>query len=702
MTWCQGQQTVEERALVILRRAYGANAHFRSHQLEAIKAVVAGSDCLLVEKTGWGKSLIYFIATKILRQDGAGPTLIISPLLALMENQIDSARSFDVEAVTVNSDNRSQWDDIYARLNDIDALIISPERLSNERFMGQLAKVRGTKLVVVDEAHAISDWGHDFRPDYQRVSRLIDGLPGDVTVLGTTATANDRVIADIRAQMGNNLKVIRGNLIRENLAIQVNPPQTREQRFAWLAQVLTKDKILSKGQGVIYCLTHSDCLAVTEFLSSQGVSILPYFSGMGKDDSGVSTDKKNLRRFVQGETRVLAATVKLGMGYDKSDIRFIIHFQLPQNLIAYYQQIGRAGRDGLPAYAFLLHGREDEEIHNYFIKEIRSLSSLLPDIMSIVRSQNGIRSSELKRKLPNVRSRKIDEALKYLMVHDYVYNDNDESVYRENTEKPFDSGQEREKQRKLIGVRLNEHSDLLRYLKSSDCYMRQVAMELDAPDAQRACGICANCRGRPLVPVSAGLCLMEAAAWYLDNRHGIIEPRKRRATGGNIDKAYQMQTGWALWADYYSSSGQRVKKEKYNLGSFSDELVRASADFLGEKVGKERIDCVVPIPSRRHPNLVPDFARDLAAILRITYIEAVEKTRDATEQKTLLSSVRQEENIRDSTGVIRRDVIGGRVVLLVDDMVDSRWTLTVVAAKLLEAGAMRVYPFALVKTGGGD
>ena len=250
----------------------------------------------------------------------------------------------------------------------------------------------------LNEAHAISDWGHDFRPDYQRVSRLIDGLPGDVTVLGTTATANDRVIADIRAQMGNNLKVIRGNLIRENLAIQVNPPQTREQRFAWLAQVLTKDKILSKGQGVIYCLTHSDCLAVTEFLSSQGVSILPYFSGMGKDDSGVSTDKKNLRRFVQGETRVLAATVKLGMGYDKSDIRFIIHFQLPQNLIAYYQQIGRAGRDGLPAYAFLLHGREDEEIHNYFIKEIRSLSSLLPDIMSIVRSQNGIRSSELKRK----------------------------------------------------------------------------------------------------------------------------------------------------------------------------------------------------------------------------------------------------------------------------------------------------------------
>mgnify|MGYP000849349668 FL=1 len=697
--WYQDQRTVEERASIILRRAYGTSAHFRSHQLEAIKAVVAGSDSLLVQKTGWGKSLVYFIATKILRQDGAGPTLIISPLLALMENQIDSARLLGVEAATVNSDNRTQWDDIYSRLNDIDALIISPERLANERFMEQLARVRGIKLVVVDEAHAISDWGHDFRPDYQRVSRLINGLPGDVTVLGTTATANDRVIADIRAQMGDNLKVIRGDLIRENLAIQVNPPQTREQRLAWLVQALTEDKTLSKGQGIIYCLTHSDCLAVAEFLSSRGVSILPYFSGMGKDDRGVSVDKRNLESFVKGETRVLAATVKLGMGYDKSDIRFIIHFQLPQNLIAYYQQIGRAGRDGLPAYAFLLYGQKDDDILNYFIKECQSSPSLLSDIMSIVRNRNGARSSELQRLL-NVKSRKINEALKYLMVHDYVYSD--ESVYRENIGKPFDSGREREKQEQLIRARTNELYDLREYLKSSDCYMRQVAMELDAPDAQRTCGICANCCGGPLVPVSAGLCLMEAAAWYLDNRHGIIEPRKRRATGGNIDKAYQMQTGWALYADYHSSSGEKVKEEKYECGLFSRELIRASADFLGEKVGKERIDCVVPIPSRRHPNLVPCFARELAKDLGIACIEAVEKTCDATEQKDLLNGVRQEENIRDSTGVVGRDVIRDRVVLLVDDMVDSRWTLTVVAAKLLEAGAMRVYPFALVKAGGGD
>lgn len=187
-----------------------------------------------------------------------------------MENQVESARIFGVDAVTVSSDNKDQWDDIYRNLNRVDALIVSPERLSNEQFMRHLAEVPGIELVVVDEAHSISDWGHDFRPDYQRVSKIIDGLPGNVTVLGTTATANDRVISDIKEQMGGNLEIVWGDLIRENLAIQVNPLQTREQRLAWLAQMLVGDEILSNGQGIIYCLTHSDCTAVADFLSERG------------------------------------------------------------------------------------------------------------------------------------------------------------------------------------------------------------------------------------------------------------------------------------------------------------------------------------------------------------------------------------------------------------------------------------------------
>ena len=391
------RQFIQERAYSILKNAYGSGAQFHPGQLDAIVSVVSGRDSLVVEKTGWGKSLVYFVSTKILRENGAGPTLIISPLLALMENQVESARIFGVDAVAVNSDNKDQWDDIYRNLNRVDALIVSPERLSNEQFMRHLAEVPGIELVVVDEAHSISDWGHDFRPDYQRVSKIIDGLPGNVTVLGTTATANDRVISDIKEQMGGNLEIVRGDLIRENLAIQVNPLQTREQRLAWLAQMLVGDEILSNGQGIIYCLTHSDCTAVADFLSERGVSILPYYSGMGEDERGVSIEKQNLASFVAGDTRVLAATVKLGMGYDKSDIRFVIHFQLPQNLIAYYQQIGRAGRDGKPAYAFLLHGEEDEEILTHFIATAQASPNLLKDIVGMARS--GVRYGEMLKAL---------------------------------------------------------------------------------------------------------------------------------------------------------------------------------------------------------------------------------------------------------------------------------------------------------------
>lgn len=208
------RQFIQERAYSILKNAYGPGAQFHPGQLDAIVSVVSGRDSLVVEKTGWGKSLVYFVSTKILRENGAGPTLIISPLLALMENQVESARIFGVDAITVNSDNKDQWDDIYRNLNRVDALIVSPERLSNEQFMRHLAEVPGIELVVVDEAHSISDWGHDFRPDYQRVSKIIDGLPGNVTVLGTTATANDRVISDIKEQMGGNLEIVRGDLIR--------------------------------------------------------------------------------------------------------------------------------------------------------------------------------------------------------------------------------------------------------------------------------------------------------------------------------------------------------------------------------------------------------------------------------------------------------------------------------------------------------
>ncbi len=689
-------QFIQERAYAILEEAYGSDAQFKPGQLEAIVSVVSGRNSLVIQKTGWGKSLVYFVATRILRENGAAATLIISPLLALMGNQIESARIFGVDAATMNSDNKDDWDDIFARLDRVDALIVSPERLANEKFMERLAEVRGIELVVIDEAHCISDWGHDFRPDYQRVSKLIEGLPGNVTVLGTTATANDRVIADIKEQMGGNLEIIRGDLIRENLSIQVNPSQTREQRLAWLAQNLNGDGVLSTGQGVIYCLTHSDCRAVADFLSERGVSILPYHSDMGEDESGEKIDKKNLASFMAGETRVLAATVKLGMGYDKSDIRFVIHFQLPQNLIAYYQQIGRAGRDGELSYAFLLHGHEDEKTLRYFIDSAQASPELLDNIVSMARF--GAKQRELLDKL-NVKPGKLSEALKYLLVHDYLYKDG--SVYFTGVGKSFNAVEERAKREWLTKTRYDEFRALIEYIDSSDCFMKYVAAELDAPDAQEKCGVCSNCRGAFIVPVGTDQMITAKATQYLGRRHGTINPRKQWASG-RIPTELQMQQGWVLYDDYYSTMGQMVQRGKYDLGFFSRRLVDAADEFLRERVVETGIDCVVPVPSLGHPRLVPDFAKDLGKSLGIPCFEAVQKIPGAVEQKSLNNGVKQEANVRNFTRVIDSHDIEGRNVLLVDDMTDSGWTLAVIASELLEAGASSVYPFTLSRTGSGN
>ena len=340
---------------------------FRDGQLAAIRDVVVDrARVLCVQRTGWGKSAVYFVATALLREAGAGPTLIVSPLLALMRNQLVAAQRLGLRAHTINSTNREEWDGVRDRLTDgtVDLLLISPERLNNPRFREDMLPLFASSvgLLVIDEAHCISDWGHDFRPDYRRVKDMLDALAPGVAVLGTTATANDRVVADVEAQLTGKepLRSYRGPLARTSLRLEVLELPKPAQRLAWLVENIPG----LTGSGMVYALTKRDAGEVAEFLNSNGVTALAYTGEQDSEDR-IATEERLLRN----EVKAVVATSALGMGYDKADLTFVVHYQAPGSVVSYYQQVGRAGRGVEHADVVLLRGSEDKRIQDFFIEQ---------------------------------------------------------------------------------------------------------------------------------------------------------------------------------------------------------------------------------------------------------------------------------------------------------------------------------------------
>ncbi len=682
---------MREHAQALLRQMLGPEADFREGQWEAIEAVaVRRGRLLVVQRTGWGKSLVYFLSTKLMREQGAGPTMLISPLLALMRNQIEMAGRIGLRAVTIHSANRDEWDVAEKALasDSCDLLLISPERLNNERFLKSvLPQIAGrVGLFVVDEAHCISDWGHDFRPDYRRIVRILQNLPPQVPVLGTTATANDRVVADVQSQLGPGLAVSRGPLTRASLRLQALRIDDPAARLAWLVENLPK----LPGHGIVYCLTVADTERVAGWLQSKGISAAAYHAG---DDGTV--DRVELEQsLLSNQFKALVATVALGMGFDKPDLGFVVHFQRPGSVVAYYQQVGRAGRALERAYGILLSGREDDEIQEYFIESAFPRLETMNAILKTLEPVEGMTLNEILAKV-NVSRSMMEKALKLLEVDGAIGREGTKYFRTVNPWTP-----DRERVERVTELRRHELAQMQAYVDYKGCLMEFLARELDDPEAG-PCGRCANCKGKGLSPEVRPELVIEAQN-YLKGQSLEIAPRKMWPMGLFPDQKMKIPAelvnapGRALCEYGDAGWGRFVRDGKYHQGRFDESLVQAAAELIQERWGPEPApEWITAIPSLRHPTLVPDFAKRLAVLLGLPFMPVLVRTREMPEQKTMANSTMQAQNVLGSLAV--KGGVPAGPVLLVDDTADSGWTMAMAGWLLRTKGSGMVHPFALAR-----
>lgn len=673
----------------------GSGSAFRDGQWEAIYEVaVKRGRVLVVQRTGWGKSLVYFLATKLLRDSGAGPTLLLSPLRALMRNQIDMAVRLGLHCATINSDNKREWEQVEAALarDQCDVLLVAPERLSNDHFVNNLLpRIRGrVGLFVVDEAHCISDWGHDFRPDYRRILRILQALPPGVPVLCTTATANQRVVDDVVSQIGSDLLVFRGRLARTSLQLHNIVLSDQSERLAWLAENLPA----LPGSGIVYTLTVNDARRVAQWLRTNGIDVLPYYADLSNDDRLRAEEA-----LLSNRVKALVATVALGMGYDKPDLGFVVHFQRPGSVVAYYQQVGRAGRAVDDAYGILLSGTEDDEIQEYFIRTAFPPEAVTEGILVALEGTSGMTLSELLREV-NLRKQTVEKALKLLEVEGAVARDKSRYFLTPNPWTPDTARANAVTQQRRLELR-----EIKRYVGYERCLMEFLARALDDPHAA-PCGRCMNCTGERLA-LTVSSEVVASAVQFLKSDVLVFEPRKVWPAGavpelhGLIPEALRPKEGRVLSVYGDAGWGREVARCKYTAGAFGEALVEASARLILSQWSPDPPPAwVAAVPSLRNPMPVYNFAERLARRLGIPFHPVLRKAKQTPPQKTMENSAQQMRNVFSAFQLAGPLPKGP--VLLVDDIIDSKWTMTVLAWLLLSNGAGLVYPFALASAAAGD
>jgi ATP-dependent DNA helicase RecQ len=689
-------------AIAILRDLVGhPDADFHEGQFEAIEALVDQKRrALVVQRTGWGKSAVYFVATLLLRRRGAGPTILVSPLLALMRDQVASAAKAGVRAVSINSSNPHEWAETTAKLrnDDVDVLLVSPERLNNPSFRDEQLPtlIARAGLLVVDEAHCISDWGHDFRPDYRRLRDLIVALPAGIPVLATTATANSRVVADVAEQLeheGEDAPVltIRGPLARASLRLGVLRLPTSRERLAWLLSHLAD----LPGSGIIYTLTVAAAEDTARLLREAGHEVHAY---TGRTDTA---EREQLeQRLKTNDVKALIATSALGMGFDKPDLGFVLHLGAPSSPVAYYQQVGRAGRATENADVLLLPGSEDQDIWQYFASASMPVEHKARAVIEALEHSGAPLSTQALEARVDLRRTPLELLLKVLDV--------DGSVRRVSggwvgTGQPWTYDSERYE--RVAAAREAEQQAMLDFETTSGCRMEFLQRALDDDSAQ-PCGRCDNCAGawfRTDIETDAAT----HASRSLDRVGVEIEPRAQWPSGmdqlgvavrGNIPVAERLAPGRALarltdlgWGGPLREIFAPSTPDAPATPAMIAACVRVLADWPWE----ERPAAVVAMPSRRHPLLVESVAAALADVGRLTHLGTLTPANGGPVGEPGGNSAYRLASVWDRFALGDVDVPPGKPVLLVDDLVDSRWTITVAGRLLRQAGASAVLPFAL-------
>jgi ATP-dependent DNA helicase RecQ len=669
-----------------------SSAQFRPGQREAIVALVEHRQrVLVVQRTGWGKSAVYFVSTHLLRQSGFGATLLLSPLLALMRNQIEAARRLGIRAASITSENPDEFNAIVDALerDEVDLLLVSPERLANLRFLDAWLPIVAERpgLIVVDEVHCISDWGHDFRPDYRRIGGVLNQLPSTIPVLGCTATANDRVVVDVQHQLGRALATYRGTLGRESLSLHVLNLPSAADRLAWLVETVPT----LPGSGIVYCLTKHDVDMVSEFLREHGVSARGYHSD---HDPADRVEVENA--LLANDVKAVVATSALGMGFDKPDLGFVVHYQSPGSPISYYQQVGRAGRALPDSVGVLLCGDEDADIQDFFIRTAFAPEPVVAAVVAAFDRADGPLSLQALEALVNIGRGKLQVLLKQLEVDGALERASTQSWSR--TLQPWHYPRERIDA--ITAMRRAEQGEMDRYAATVGCRMEFLTRLLDDP-TPTVCGRCDGCVGAAYRPPQSADIVRSARIF--DRRRPIwIEPKKLWPSGlgdvrGRIHADHQPQRGRALTRWGHGPTAQLVKSGKRRDGHFDDGLVDELADLVRRWAPLPAPEWVTSVPSQRHPELVPELGRRLADRLGLPWLAVVRQVRPNQEQKQMENSAHR---VRNLLGAFEA---GGGVpsgpVLLLDDIVDSGWTLAVVSRLLLLAGSGPVHTVALSRAG---